>query len=159
MIVSNTSPLIALAKADALFLLKALFAEVRIPSAVHRELLAKSGVEAARLDAALADFIMVVACPKTSLAVEEATKNTGAGEQQAIILADALSALLLIDEHTGRKVARHLHIPVTGAVGVLIKARQSGLISKVLPLVIEMRRNGYWLADRLLEIVAKLDDQ
>src|SRR4051794_20577454 len=126
MIVSNTSPLIALAKADALSLLKTLFVEVRIPPAVHRELLAKTGVEANRLDAALADFISLVACPQTSFEVEEATNRIGAGEQQAIILAHDLGALLLIDERIGRKVARHLHVPVTGVVGVLIKARQAG---------------------------------
>ena len=49
-IVSNTGPLIALAKADQLRLLESLFSQVHIPPAVHRELLAKSGVEAERLD-------------------------------------------------------------------------------------------------------------
>ncbi len=159
MIVSNTSPLIALAKADALSLLKMLFGEVKIPSAVHRELLAKSGVEAKRLDAALADFITVVTCPEASAEAEEATKYIGAGEQQAITLAHDLGALLLMDERIGRKVARDLHVSVTGVVGVVIKARQSGMIPKALPLIIEMRRNGYWLADHLLEIAAKLDDR
>ena len=159
MIVSNTSPLIALAKADALPLLKMLFGEVKIPSAVQRELLAKSGVEANRLDAALADFVTVVACPHTPVEVEEATKHIGAGEQQAIILAHALGAVLLMDERIGRKVARDLHVSVTGVVGVVIKASQAGLIPQALPLITQMRRNGYWLADGLLEIAAKLDDQ
>lgn len=58
-IVSNTGPLIALAKVDLLPLLERLFKQVRIPPAVHRELLAKSGPEAARLDDALARFILV----------------------------------------------------------------------------------------------------
>src|SRR5689334_21819802 len=106
MIVSNTSPLIALAKADALPLLNMLFGEVKIPLAVHRELLAKSGIEAKRLDAAIADFITVLACPKASVEVEEATRSIGAGEQHAIILAQSLGAVLLIDERVGRKVAR-----------------------------------------------------
>ncbi len=56
---SNTGPLIALAKVNALSVLKALATEVLIPPAVHRELLAKSGPEAPGLDAALADFVRV----------------------------------------------------------------------------------------------------
>jgi hypothetical protein len=44
-VVSNTGPLIALAKIDRLPLLKALFERVRIPPAVHQELLAKKGEE------------------------------------------------------------------------------------------------------------------
>jgi len=159
MIVSNTSPLIALAKADALPLLKMLFGEVKIPSAVHRELLAKSGIEAKRLDAAIADFIAVVACPKASVEVEEATRGIGAGEQEAIILAQSLGAVLLIDERLGRKTARSLRVPVTGVIGVLIKAKHSGLIPKTLPLLIQMRQSGYWLADSLMEIAARLDEQ
>jgi predicted nucleic acid-binding protein len=55
-VVSNTGPLVALAKADHLLLLRVLYEEVLIPPAVHRELLAKSGPEAQRLDEALAEF-------------------------------------------------------------------------------------------------------
>ncbi len=58
-VVSNTGPLIALAKANQLVLLKQLFGQVLIPPAVHRELLAKSGPESARLDKALMGSIKV----------------------------------------------------------------------------------------------------
>ena len=42
-IVTNTGPLVILAKIDHLALLQQMFTEVVIPPAVHRELLAKSG--------------------------------------------------------------------------------------------------------------------
>ncbi len=51
-VVSDTGPLIALAKVDRLSLLEQLFEHVFIPPIVHRELLAKSGTESARLDIA-----------------------------------------------------------------------------------------------------------
>jgi uncharacterized protein len=57
--VSNTGPLIALAKVDQLDLLEQLFGQVHIPPAVQRELLARTGPEATRLDNALATFIQV----------------------------------------------------------------------------------------------------
>ena len=47
-VVSNTGPLIALAKADRLTVLEAMYGVVQIPPAVHRELLAKTGPEAQR---------------------------------------------------------------------------------------------------------------
>lgn len=53
-VVSDTGPLIALAKADNLSVLKRLFGQILIPPAVYRELMAKSGPEAERLDRALA---------------------------------------------------------------------------------------------------------
>jgi len=44
-VVTNTGPLIMLAKIDQLTLLQQMFTTVFIPPAVHRELLAKSGPE------------------------------------------------------------------------------------------------------------------
>jgi predicted nucleic acid-binding protein len=50
MVVSNTGPIVAPAKADYLSLLPIFYGEVLIPPAVHRELLAKIGPEAQRID-------------------------------------------------------------------------------------------------------------
>lgn len=159
MIVSNTSPLIALAKVDALALLKSLFNEVHIPTAVHRELLAKTGPESQRLDEALKDYLIVTTCPPPTLEAETVTQGIGEGEQQAIILAHSLSKLLLIDEKTGRQAARRLNIQVTGVVGVLIQAKNVSLIAKVSPVLEEMRQNGYWLSDSLMALAVKLDNE
>jgi len=77
--VSNTGPLIALAKVDCLFLLKQLFGQICIPPAVYRELLAKSGPEADALDSAFADFIAITSPPPFSIEVEEATTHVDNG--------------------------------------------------------------------------------
>src|ERR1044071_4948129 len=159
MIVSDTSPLIAFAKVDALSLLKSLFNEVHIPTAVHRELLAKTGPEAPRLDEATKDFLIVTTCPAPTLEAAVITQGIGEGEQEAIILAHSLSKLLLIDERTGRQAARRLKVEITGVVGVLIQAKSLGLIAKVSPVLEEMRRNGYWLSDGLIALATKLDGE
>ena len=160
MIVSNTSPLIALAKVDLLSLLQSLFEEVRIPPAVHRELLAKTGEDAARLDRALKHFIVVAPAPaSTSPAQERVTQGIGEGEGQAVLLARELGSLLLIDERAGRTAARRLGVPVTGTVGVLIRAKEIKLVTNIVPTLHEMRREGYWLSDHLIELAARHDDE
>jgi predicted nucleic acid-binding protein len=156
-VASDTGPVIALAKVDRLGVLKALYGAVLIPPAVHGELLAKLGSEASRIDDALNDFLQVAPPPSLTLDVEKLTQGIGPGERQAIALAVlAKSALLLIDDRAGRRVAAQLGIPVTGVVGVLIQAKKDGLISFVRPLMEDIRRNGYWLSDAVVASAARI---
>ncbi len=155
-IVTNTGPLIALAKINQLALLSKLFASVSIPPAVHRELLAKSGPEADRLDDALHQIINVTAVPDFPAEVLVATDSLGAGEKQAVALAYIEKTILVIDERLGRTAARQLGLTVTGSTGILITAKQRGLIPHVIPLLHDIRRYGYWLSDELIATAAKL---
>lgn len=155
-VVSNTGPLIALAKVDRLSLLQVLFGEVHIPPAVYRELLAKGGAESQRLDEALAHYIRISQVPEPSPDLEPIVRWLGAGEQQAIVLARHLGALLLMDERLGRSAARRAGVRVTGVTGVLIRAKETGLLSQVRPTLEAMRREGYWLSDALLDTAARL---
>jgi predicted nucleic acid-binding protein len=156
-VVSNTGPLIALAKADRLVLLEGLFGQVLIPPAVHRELLAKSGPESARLDEALLGLIEVTQLPPLSPEVKTATLRLDAGEKQVVALAyERKASLVIIDERLGRAAARRLGLEVTGLVGVLVRAKETGLIPAVCPMLEEIRQRGYWLSDEILDMAAKL---
>jgi predicted nucleic acid-binding protein len=155
-VVSNTGPIVALAKVDGLTLLRALYGDVLIPPAVHRELLAKAGPEAQRIDAALAEFLRITVVPEPLAEVDRLTRGLVAGEQQAVSLALASAGLLLIDDQAGRRAARQLGIAVTGVVGVLLKAKQDGHLSLIRPVVEAIRRQGYWLSDALVETAARL---
>jgi predicted nucleic acid-binding protein len=158
-IVTNTGPLIILAKLDHLKLLEKMFVTVYIPPAVHREFLAKSGVEASRLDEALKQFIEVTSKPDLSSTVRAATEHLEAGEQQAIALAAARNSTLVIDERLGRKAARGLGLTITGSVGILLMAKKMGHISAVVPLLESARQQGYWLSDKLIDVAADLADE
>jgi len=59
-IVSDTSPIIGLAKIKRLDLLKTLAGEILIPRYVHKELFGKHGPETAEIEEALGTFIKVV---------------------------------------------------------------------------------------------------
>jgi predicted nucleic acid-binding protein len=71
-IVSDTGPLIGLAKIDCLSILKNIATEVLIPPMVHRELLGKVGIESARIDNALNDFIHITDLKPLDLTTKEA---------------------------------------------------------------------------------------
>lgn len=158
-IVSNTGPLIALAKIDQLTLLAQLFTTVQIPLAVQHELLGRAGPEAARLEEALSQFIQVMTVAELPDVVKDVTSQLDWGEQQALALAYLHRTLLILDERLGRAAARRLGIPVSGSVGVLVEAKTRGLIPAVLPLLKAMRRQGYWLSDDILAQAARLADE
>jgi uncharacterized protein len=155
-VVTNTGPLIMLAKIDQLGLLQQMFGTIAIPPAVHRELLAKSGPEARRLDAAITQFIEITSEPELSPSVQIATDHLDAGEQQAIALAQVQETLLVIDERLGRQAARQLGLMITGSVGVLIQGKQRGYVPAVTPLLETARQQGYWLSDELIAVAAQL---
>lgn len=131
-IVSDTTPLITLMKAERLDILHELFGEVIIPEAVFSEL---TGNEAFKTEADIIrnrDYIKVVKV-KSESQVSFLQRVTGLdlGESEAIIYADEAKAdLLLMDEAAGRRVAQNMKLPITGSTGILIRAFQSGIITK-----------------------------
>jgi hypothetical protein len=57
-------------------------------------------------------------------------------EAEAIALAvEQAPSLLLIDERDGRQVARTLKVPITGTVGVLLRAKALGFVPGIKPLL------------------------
>jgi uncharacterized protein len=160
MVISNTGPLIALAKADQLALLEGLFGHVLIPPAVHRELLAKSGPESARLDQALRGLIKVTPSPSLAPEVKIVTAGLDAGEQQVVALAyEREASLVIIDERLGRAAARRMGLTVTGLVGVLVRAKEARLVTMVRPLLEQVRQRGYWLSDEIIELATRLAEE
>ncbi|MBN1487093.1 MAG: DUF3368 domain-containing protein [Anaerolineae bacterium] len=154
--VSDTGPLIALAKVDRLSLLQSLFGEILVPPSVYRELLAKYGEEFNRLYASLNQFIRTEAIVQHQPEVKAIIAHLDIGEREAIELAYERQSLLIIDDYLGRKAAQKLGIEVTGVIGVLIYAKQIGLLDNVLPTLNSIRLKGYWLSDEIMAITAKL---
>ncbi|MCL2834066.1 MAG: DUF3368 domain-containing protein [Treponema sp.] len=72
------------------------------------------------------------------------------GEAETIILAQEQAAdLIIIDEKLGRRYAAQFNIPVTGTIGILLKAKECGLVTSVAPLLYELRNNSSWISDNL----------
>ena len=55
-----------------------------------------------------------------------------------------------MDEMRGRKVAKFHEVAVVGVLGVLIKAKQEGLIEKIGPLIDQLEQENYRLSKALI---------
>jgi len=132
--VSNASPLIHLARIGRLGLLRPLFSPVSIPGAVYREVVAEGrgrpgADEVAR---AVTDGWLVVVPVTASSGLEQLRASLDEGEAEAIQLALQLRpARVLLDEAPARQKAERLGLGVTGTLGVLLRAKQTGLLPSV----------------------------
>ena len=74
-----------------------------------------------------------------------------AGEAQAIVLAlETNCDLLLMDERIGTNVARQEGLQTIGLVGVLIKAKENGIIKEVRGILSDLKQQaGFWLGEKL----------
>lgn len=152
-VVSNSGPLIHLSWIDYLNLLPALFAEVLVPPAVHREVMCADpnvpGVTALR--AAFAAGWLRVRAVGHAAAVARLAEALDAGEAEALALAiEARADLLLVDERRGRLHAQREGMPITGTIGVLRLARERGLLPSVTPLLRQLRGQGFRVSDELV---------
>src|SRR4030067_691265 len=125
---------------------------------VHRELLGKTGIESERIDNALNGFINVVNLKPLDSAIENALADLDEGERQAIALASTFSKdiLLLLDDRAGRVVSEKLNIPTTGSIGILLLAKEKGILENIALLIDELRSQGYWISDEVANLAKGL---
>lgn len=152
-LVSNTGPLIALSGIGELEILNKLFDQVMIPRSVYEELTAGlSAILSDREAFKFAEWIRIVDLPKHPELL--LTRMLDAGEASVIQLASEYDATILMDERKGRKIAGDVYgLPVIGTAGLLILAKRAGLINEAVPLLVSMRKNGYWIDEEILDFV------
>jgi len=137
-VVSDAGPLIALGRLDLLRVLSAQFAQVLVPQAVLDECLARP---------AQADAIRIRHAIETGgLTVHEvspiAEDGLDLGERAAIALARAIGAGLLMDDRAARAYAEAHGLRVIGTLGILVRARNRGLVPELKPLIDRLRAGG-----------------
>ncbi len=140
--VANSSPFIALERIGQQHLLPALLGQVRIPPAVGQE------VFGARL---LPDWAILVRLQQP-IASRITSARLGAGEREAIALALELNAdEILLDDLAARRLAYALKIPILGTLGLLLRAKNRGLIPQIRPLVKALQDHEFRASARFIE--------
>jgi len=145
LIVSDASPIIALAVCNKLDLLDNLFDKVYIPQAVFNELAIPDKPKA--LD--IIEWARNKITPVKNLSVVTAlSMNLDLGESEALALYWETEAdFLLIDEKRGRIIAIRNGIKTIGTIGILLASKQKGLIKSVKPLLEQLAKNGFRISE------------
>jgi predicted nucleic acid-binding protein len=156
-IISNTPPLLSLLKIDKLNLLKELYGNIIVPDAVFQEL-ERGKQKPYYQDLTLLNWIKI-----------EDIKNPDSrayfidlddGEAEVLILAKEQKAdLVIMDEIMGRRYAKQLEFNITGTIGILLKAKEIGLINSVRKLLTELTEKGTWLSPKLISKAINLANE
>ncbi|MGH2536535.1 MAG: DUF3368 domain-containing protein [Candidatus Promineifilaceae bacterium] len=150
LVIVNTTPLIALSLIGQLPLLQQLYGEVVVPAAVMAEILAGGPAGAGIVEVQQAGWLRQAALADPARA--DVLADLDRGEAEVIALGQELrAALVIIDERLGRLHARRLGFAVTGTLGVLLRAKQEGLIGEVRPLIHELQRQGIRLSHTVIQ--------
>jgi predicted nucleic acid-binding protein len=134
-IISDTSIITNLMQVGKVEILPAAFGQIIIPEAVFKEL--------ATLEDQLRVMVsfqwLEVRAVNNATLVSELCQTLDIGEAEAIVLAlESHADYLLMDERKGRGKAKEFGIPVTGLLGVLLKAKVIGVLPAVRPVMDEL---------------------
>lgn len=140
-IISDTSCLILLSKINALDLLK-ISDKVFVTSIIQKEF----GTE-------LPSWIKIME-PQDHHYQKILEMDLDKGEASAIALSLEMdNAILIIDDLKGRKIAEQLDLKYSGTFGLILKAKDLGVIPVVKPLLDKIRRTNFRFSDKLFELV------
>ena len=160
MIVCDTTPISNLIHLDRLYLLDVMFGRVHIPPAVKVELdvnfkTSKSWIES------LSQRTIIVKSVSNELLIEQMIPSIHAGEAEAICLAMENDAkLIVIDDRDGRQVAHANRLQTIGTLGMLLHARNKGVIESVKPLMDKLiDEHHFWIKRELYHKILHLSNE
>lgn len=149
-VVADTSVLINLCRVGQSSLLRQLFQEVIIPAevAVEFDRLAK---DVGRFAGLKLPPGIKQRQPAAMIPAVRSVAGLDLGEAAALSLAMEIGAdAVLIDERRGYEIAIQLGLRTIGILGILLRAKSTGLIPAVKPVLIALRQDaGFWLSDAL----------
>ncbi|SRR5258706_2838883 len=130
-VISDTSCLVVLDKINELELLQKIYSEVITTPEVKSE-----------FRNPLPNWIKIQS-PKNIALQDELESKVDKGEASAIALGvETSDCVVILDDLKARKVAESLRLNFTGTLGLLVKAKEVGIISAVRPLLIKLHSVG-----------------
>ena len=127
LVISNTSPLSYLVTIEHIDLLPRLFGSILIPDTVRDELSSSKAPSTVQAWIASPPDWLTIQPSTSSLDVD--LLKLDAGEQAAILLAEALKAdMILLDDLAARRLANRRGLMLIGVLGILDRAAAQGWI-------------------------------
>lgn len=144
-VISNTSPLIGLAKINRLDILQQLFKTIVIPQAVYNEFLKYCPyAEAQYFQTACDSFITVLTVDN----MMEFKRNLDLGESEVLTLAlSEQTDIVLIDDRKAFNEAKELNIKTASTHVVLKMAETKGFIENYQVLIAQLAEKGFFISN------------
>lgn len=143
-IVTDTSPLIALAKIDHLWILKRLFKKVLIPGSVSAEFLKNcTQIERSAFEEARRKFLSIVEPEE----IYPFNRQLDVGEKDALSLAIEKNAAIIIDDRKGFNEAKEKGLIAISTRAVLKIAEEKSIISDSREIEKALREKAFFPPD------------
>jgi predicted nucleic acid-binding protein len=147
--VVNTSPLIHLAEANRLDLLRDAARAIWVPEPVACEIHTYGDNDPTAHALITNPWLEIKAVP--TLPARILAWNLGPGESSVLTLAESCrSAVAVIDDLAGRRCAEALGLPLTGTVGLVLLAKKLGRIASARKMLEMLRDHGMFLSDKVI---------
>ncbi|MBW4583330.1 MAG: DUF3368 domain-containing protein [Tildeniella nuda ZEHNDER 1965/U140] len=149
-VVSNTSPLSNFAVIGKIALLQQIYPKIVIPPAVYDELMRLREIQPMVTSSVSAGWLEIQT-PTNFQLIQILQQTLDHGESEAIALALQLKVdRLLIDERLGRSIATQYGLSIRGILGILINAKDQGLIPALKPLLDQLIIQAGFRVERTL---------
>jgi len=153
----NSTPLISLHDIGMLDILSKMYNCVYIPYGVYEEVSVDGGIQKDTLLSYPNFLIQHITNESAKRYFKTALHK---GEVEVMILADELNAdICILDDKLAREYAKHLGLKITGTLGVLVKAKERGLVKSVTPFMDAMIQNEIYISNALYENIKKLTSE
>jgi predicted nucleic acid-binding protein len=151
-VVIDASPLISLFRSQQAQLLTQLFTNIWIPEAVWQEVTDSQHNDSASRGIVTASWIQRVYVNQIPHKISQ--RNLGQGESEVLSFAlNSPTVRAILDDHAASQCAKVLGIPILGTGGLLVLAKQRGIITSVREALEALRSAGLWLSDDLIELL------
>jgi predicted nucleic acid-binding protein len=153
--VVNASPLIILAKVDQILLLKDLCEEMTIPSGVKEEIDEGPENDPARIWLKSDGEKWVRGSGPINPVIS--AWDLGQGETEVLNWAyEHPGYEAILDDKAAKNCASSVHIKVHGTIGIILLAKQEGIIEKVSPILNRLPKVGFRIQPPILAAAKKL---
>ncbi|WP_171899640.1 DUF3368 domain-containing protein [Candidatus Marithrix sp. Canyon 246] len=153
--IGDSTVFIGLAKIDKLSLLSSIFQKVYIPEAVYHEIVEKGREKAGAKDVRESLWIIKKKVSDYTQ-VNFLMVSLEVGEAETLVLAKEMEAnIILLDEEKARKSAVLAGFKVIGLIGILIIAKQMGLIKNIKAYIEILQEKNFRISNKIMNKALK----